>query len=195
MTEWLFNAPLWLPVSVAGVGLALLYFGNLRQEKPIMRLGMGLLAVAGLVAFFGWLVTTDREDVEQQTRRLVQSVRDRDFAAFSSIMDESVQMKAVVTIYRGRNDFTSGARATLDRIGLRSVKVLGMELQPAEGGRFEVFVNALSEQDIAPYPTTTSWRLDFEKRGEGWKIVAVEALIGRDGMVTPERVRERMVKP
>jgi len=195
MAEWLFNTPVWLPVCLAGVGLALLYVGNLRREKPVFLVGAGLLAVAGLLALLGWLVTTDREAVERQTRRLVQSVRDRDFTTFGALMDERVQMKAVVTIYRGRGDFTTGAQATLDRIGLRSVTVLGMELQPASAGRFEVFVNALSEQDIAPYPMTTSWRLDFEKCGEEWKIVAVEALVGRDGMVTPERVRERMVKP
>lgn len=195
MSEWLFNAPLWLPICLTGIGLVLLYFGNLRREKPTMRLGLGLLVVAGLLALLGWLVTTDREAVELQTRRLVQSVRDRDFTTLASLMDEDVQLKAVVTLYRGRGELVAGAQATLDRIGLRSVTILGMELQPAVGRRFEVFINALSEQDIAPYPMTTSWRIDFEPREQQWKVVTVEALVGRDGRVTPERIRERMVKP
>lgn len=195
MSEWLFNAPLWLPICLTGIGLVLLYFGNLRREKSTMRLGLGLLVVAGCLALLGWLVTTDREAVELQTRRLVQSVRDRDFTTLALLMDEDVQLKAVVTLYRGRGELTAGAQATLDRIGLRSVTILGMELQPAAGRRFEVFVNALSEQDIAPYPMTTSWRIDFELREQQWKVVTVEALVGRDGRVTPERIRERMVKP
>lgn len=195
MAEWLFNTPIWLLAALAGVGVTLLYVGNLRGERPVMRIGLLLVALAGALAVLSVLVTTDRESVARQTDRLVRSVRDRDFTSFAALLDEQVQMKAVVTLYRGRGEFTNGARATLDNIGLRSVRVLGTELRRVGPDRFEVFVNALSEQDIAPYPMTTSWRIDFGRRGGDWLVVGVEALVGRDGQVTPERIRERMARP
>lgn len=195
MSEWLFNTPVWLLVALAGLGLALLYHGNLRRERPVMLAGITLLLAAVVLMVLSVLVTTDREHVSRQADRLVRAVRDRDFSTFAGVMDESVQMKAVVTLYPGRSEFVNGARSTLDSIGLRTVRVLGMELRPAGADRFEVFINALSEQDIAPYPMTTSWRLDFARRGEEWLVVGVEALVGRDGQVTPDRIRERMVRP
>jgi hypothetical protein len=195
MTEWIFDAPWWLLLLLGVGGAVTAYAGNLRREKPLIQAGLALVVIAVLVGLLSWFVETDREIVERRGRQLVQAVKDRNWPLFAEQLDPAAALKAVVTVYPTKAEFVPGAEQTIETIGLRNAVVTGADLRPSATGHYELFLTVLSEQDIAPYPMTTNWRLDFEKRGDDWKVVTVESLATRDGMVPPERVRERLVRP
>src|SRR5437867_12105339 len=87
LTNLLFQTPWWLPTIAIGVGLFVLWTGNQRQEKPVMRAGIAI-ALAGLtLALVSYLVDTPLEKAERRTRQLVAAAGKHDWTTFHNLLD------------------------------------------------------------------------------------------------------------
>jgi hypothetical protein len=175
MNDLLFDASWWMLAVGLTAGVAVWWQGNKRQDATIQRVGLGvfLAAVAwGLTSFF---VDTDKESVTRKTRRIVQSVSRRDWDSLNNLLDERTSFPP---FYNNRTDIVDGARKTADAIGLKSARVLGTNVQQNDTVIVVEF-RALSEQErTMGQQTLTTWRFDWQNRGNGWKLYTITPLRG-----------------
>jgi uncharacterized membrane protein YeiB len=194
-TELLFDTPWWVLAALAAVGLALLYAGNNRQDKTLLRLGVGVLVGGVAVFVVSWIVETDREQVERGTAEMVRAVDRKDWTAFGNLLDDQAKLVAGVTVYNNRQQFVRGASQTADAIGLKVVRMMGREVSRRGENVFDAAVTAYSEQDRFPYPQTTGWQVKWVRRNGAWKIEEIAATGSGTGAVTPDRVRSQLANP
>jgi hypothetical protein len=141
-----------------------------------------------LVMAVAWFVDTPSERALGQTRKLVESVDKRDWATFASLLDG----KSSFWLYRGKKQLADGAQRSAERIGLKSVRIMSMQADH-NGSRVTVNMRVLSEQEVAPYPTPTDWRLEWQNSGNGWYLGRIEYLSNPN--LTPDRVERQLSPP
>lgn len=187
--DLLFDAPLWLVGALAAAGVACFVYGNNRRRDDIRYSGLGLLLLGVVLAVVSYLIDTDLEKVTKRTQALVTSVDKQDWKAFQSLLSPNTSFQ----IYNNREQLVAGAKATAERIGLKSVRVTS--LQPKQTQTvITVDLNVISEQDITlgrPYPT--SWRFDWQDLGNGWVLTRIENLPNQQ--IGPAEVNSRLVRP
>lgn len=194
MSEWLFNVSWWLIAVVAVVAAAIAYVGNLRQQKPLRTLGLVALLVAAIWGVLNAVVVTDMEHVQRGTRQLVTHVHAGEWDRFRQQLAPSAQLRAGNVIYADADEFRRGAQASTEMIGLQSVTLIGTEYRRTGASTIEAHITTYSEQSRYPYPTTTYWRLDWRKSDGEWRISTIESVTSVTGNVTPDRVRENLVR-
>ena len=176
--------PSWWMLAVALIaGVALWWQGNQRQDKTLKRVGLGVLLLGVVWASVSWFIDTPKEGAERRTRQIVNAVEGRDWQRLRSLLDERTAFRP---IYNNRDDLVEGARATADQIGLRNVRILGMNVQQKDTVILVDF-RALSEQDrTGGQNTVTDWQFDYQNRGGGWKLYEIRPL--RSEQVNPDQI-------
>src|SRR5205823_6393397 len=160
--------------------------GNNRQNKPLKIGGLIALALLVLLSLLSYFVDTDIEKVNKRTKMFVSSVETRDWKTFESLLDPRIRF----ALYDSRTALVEGAKATAERIGLKSAHVTSMQASqdPLE---ITVDLNAVSIQDATmDRPVPTSWRFEWQESANGWLLTHITPL--PNGQVTPERVTERL---
>src|SRR3984885_1566918 len=166
----LFETPWWLPTSLIGMGIAIFLAGNRRQEKKVMTIGI-VLALLGISnALVSYFVMTDMEKVVARTKQLVVSVNNRDWETFRSLLDPQTSLDG----YHNRDQLVAGAKATAQQIGLKSVRITGLNTQQRDT-LIIVNIRAFSEQDAAG-PAVTDWQLQWQNFGNGWLLYNIQPL-------------------
>jgi hypothetical protein len=189
MLEVLFDTPWWLPTIAIGIGIALLVTGNNRQEKPLLRGGIGLVLAGILIAVVSYLVDTDVEKVVRRTRQLVTSVNQRDWTTFRSQIDPQTNVMGV----GGPDAVTAAAQLAVQRTSVGNIRITGMETKQA-ATVINVNIRVLSEQ----YGTSgvSDWQLQYQNFGKGWILFKVQLLPGTPGSDIPEeRIRRELRGP
>ena len=194
MSEWLFNVSWWIIGAVVLVAAAIAYVGNIRQQKPLRTLGLILLGVSVVWGLLNALIVTDMEYVRRGTRQLVTNVHEGEWDRFHQQLAPNAQLRAGNIIYADADEFRRGAQASADAIGLEAVRLIGTEYRRAGAGAIEAHVAIFSEQTRFPVPTTTHWRVDWRKSDGQWRIATIESVTSMTGNVTPDRVRENLVR-
>jgi hypothetical protein len=190
MQDLVFNTPWWLLLLLVGGGGFAWHVGQARSDRTVRTAGWVLVGAGVLLFALSWLVTTDRESVERQTRAVVAAVDKKDWQALTLLLDARTSL---VGAYNNRDQIIDGAKKTSDAIGLGSVSITGMETKQADT-LITVDLNVLSYQDYTMgRPTVTSWRFDWQNTGGGWKLARIEPL--PNDQSTPEEVLHHLQKP
>jgi hypothetical protein len=185
MNELLFSPPWWLPCGIVIAGAYLFWSGNRRSDATLRNLGLVVVALAAIFIVTAWLVDTPTETAVKKTRQLVSAVDKRDWPLFKSLLDD----KTSFLFYFGKDQLTTGASTTADRIGLKYVHLLSLK---AERHQSQITINlsCISEQDVSPYPTPTNWRFEWQNSGNGWYLAQVVPI--PNASVSADDVEKRM---
>lgn len=189
MTDLLFDTPWWLPVAIAVVGIALFASGNNRQKSPLRNVGLGVVALAGVLLLVSYLVDTDKEKVIDRTNALVRSVGERDWKTFTSLLDPQTSFAG----YVGRDQLAEGARLSAETFGVKSTTVLGREVKDDQT-LITVTVDALSQQDTPPYPLRSTWDFDWQQRGDEWLLYEIRMISVNETMTAESDLTRRLPK-
>jgi hypothetical protein len=187
LTQLLFETPWWLPTSLIGVGIIIFLAGNRRQEKKLLTIGIVLVFLGITNALVSYFVMTDTEKVVARTKQLVAAVNSRDWDTFGSLLDPQTSLDG----YHNRAQLVAGAKATADRIGLKSVRITGYDTEKHDT-LIIVNIRALSEQDIAG-TVLTDWQLQWENLGNGWLLFNIQPLT--NAQVNQQDIERRLVHP
>lgn len=188
--DLIFEAPWWLYVVPAVVGLGLAVAGRRRGDKTLRNVGVGLFLVGLAVFAAGRVVETDQEKVVRQSRELVAAVERRDWGTLSGLLTEDavLSLQAVGQIHDSRDKIIAAAKSRMGDSKVTAVNVGGIDPK-REGSlittELQVYVTAEATGD-RPIPTT--WRLVWTRAGDGWAVRDIEAVqIGniRGGDVRP----------
>ena len=171
MTDLLFDTPWWLPALIAAVGVVLFVTGNNRLERKVKLAGLGAVALAGLLMAVSYFVTTAKEKVLDRTTALIGSIEKQDWATFESLLDEKTSMAG----YAGRAQLVAGAKASSAKFGLKKAYVTSKTARQ-DDTLITVTINAMSEQDLPPYPLQSQWELDWQQRGDRWLLYRITPL-------------------
>src|SRR5450432_2001651 len=169
LSNLLFETPWWLPTSLVALGIMLFFTGNRRAEKKIMRGGIVIALLGIAIALISYFVETDTEKVVSQTKQLTAAIDKRDWEKFRSLLNP----KTSFYFYHNRDELVAGAKATVERIGLKSVHLTGIETEKNDT-LITVNVRAYSEQDLAG-PLVTDWQLEWQNFGNGWLLYSIQA--------------------
>lgn len=185
MQETLFNPPWWIYAITFFVAAVLLWQGNARQKKgPIIAgLVVLLLGVAHVTA--AQVVQTPVEQMSQRTRDIVQSVEDRDWTTFASLLDENTSLM----IYPNKQAIVSRAPRTAEAMDLKNVKIKKLETESL-GNAINVDVTVYAETKANPVPTI--WRFGYVKYADGWKLEQISFISSVLGGLTADRVEQEL---
>jgi hypothetical protein len=185
MTQLLFETPWWLPTSIIGIGVILFLTGNRRQEKSVLRSGIIFVLLGVTIALVSYFVETDTEKVVSRTKQLVAAVNDRDWNKFSSLLDPKTSFDG----YHNREQLVEGAKATTEKIGLKSVQLTGIDTE-VHDSLIIVNVRALSQQEITG-SAFTDWQLQWQNFGEGWLLNSIQPL--SNAQISERQIERRLV--
>ena len=174
----LFEQP-WPLVIVLLVSAVLLRHAARQRNQPRMgHVGFGLAVAAGAVFALAWLVTTDREMLERQTREVVAATESpTDLAT----LDRLLSPDAVLT--GPGNEIwmeMSAIRRQLEQLGERFpieqqvIRDIGAQVIDARRGRSAFDLRTYSpHQPGVPYRSV--WTLHWHRQDNGdWQIVQVQ---------------------
>lgn len=169
--DLLFDTPWWLPTVPLGVGLVMLWVGNNRQDKGLLRMGLAGVLLGLSVILISYFVQTDVEKASARSRHLVEAVVSRDWEAMRKLMHE----RATVVTLSGRDVIVERVKEGAERINLRSGRVTGLSAQ-RQASSILVNLRIFSEQDQPVNLIATDWRFIWQKSGDEWLLFRIEVL-------------------
>ena len=175
MARLLFETPWWLPTILAGLGVFLFWNGNRRADTTLRTAGLGFVLAAILVCALSYFVDTDQEKAVKQSKQLVYSVQNQDWATMKTILDPACGLSILggIPIYDNRDDIIKGAQHAVDKYGLKAVHVLSAAGEQTDT-EIRVTLTAMSEQDFtAPRPIPSTWLMDWQQTGKKWSLVRI----------------------
>lgn len=162
-----------LVVVALGLGIA----GSRRANGRLQLAGLVTLVLAGGVWLLAWVVTTDREAVLGQTRRLVQATAPLDLAAVRSLVDA----EAVVTGPGGGvwYDWSDAQRLlvrTLERWPVQEQTIRGLAGE-VEGDTARTAIDLRTTLADAGLPLPSTWLITW-RRGpaDDWRATEIRWL-------------------
>lgn len=190
MTDFLFDPPWYLLVGLFLAGLVLLYHGLSRATSNFKWAGVAALAAAVALFVVGRVFETGEERVVGATKELVRSADVRDWKTFAALLDPGVRF----AMYNGRDQLTSGAAKTMDRVGVKNVTLGNFEVVP-EPGSYTVAFTATADIEVTSRRAPTDWKFFWAKdrAGEGYLLYRIEPLANRQFGTDP--VMSRLVTP
>ncbi len=160
MSEWFFETPWWLPTFIAGVGAVLLWSGNNRRDRKLLRYGFSLLAAAILLSLISYFVDTEKEKAVRQTDRLIASINKQDWKTFRSILSPD----ASFALYDNADQITDAARRGVTEWSVNSIRIFHQRVtQNADQITVEIDTLAFVQKD---QPVRSTWSFDFEQSGK-----------------------------
>lgn len=179
MTDYLFDTPFWLPLLIAAVGVFLFITGNRRQETRVRTAGVGVVALAALLAAVSYFVDTDREKVEKRSHEVVDTFVAKDWAKFESLMDPKANLQfGGGTIFDDRRQIVEAAKAAQARDVFQSIYVTSLDAGQADRGYITSKLDLMSvQQTTGGRPFPSSWEFDWTKGPDGsWVLTQVRCI-------------------
>ncbi|MGD1277134.1 MAG: hypothetical protein ABR964_07925 [Tepidisphaeraceae bacterium] len=171
LTQYLLHTPWWVAGGIILVGLAVLYSGNRRQDKTLLRIGAALFALGLILGILGWLFPSDRQKVEKRTKEMVAAVNKGDWNSLRSLLDDQTAMDAAShTVTAGREEILREMKMAYDKYGVKSAWVLSMQTRQTDT-LITILLDVISTQEVTQdRPEVSHWQLDYEQFGNGWML-------------------------
>ncbi len=180
------NAPWWLLTLVGGLGIFLLFVGNLRHNKRILLAGLGVLAIALVLTAVSMINETPAERIRKHIQQIAVSLNMRDWEALVQHMDPGLTFGS----YGNRDAIKLGAQATAENIGLQNVRILSSEIRK-QGNFYVSDLAVMSSQELTlGRPIRTNWRLTWEPLDNDWLMTRIEVL--PSDMISPESIQRSL---
>jgi hypothetical protein len=178
MTDLLFDVPWWIPTILTVVGIALMVSGNRRQINQTRNAGLGLIALAVGWSVMSYLVDTPKEKCQHQTRLFVQSVVDRDWNTFTTLLapDVEFQFKGSNWQIEGRDMLENAVKTDVEHIGLKSVHISDMQTAQ-DAGSITITIAVWSNQtSTMERPLDSDWEMEWRQSGDRWLLQNIRAI-------------------
>ena len=179
MTELLFDVSWWIPLLVAGLGVAILIAGNNRQHAALRNAGgaVALLGVAWLA--LGFVIATPTKTCVKQSRQLAQAVADGDWKTFNDLAATNAAFHYVgrpAWQVKGRAALETEARAVVKQAGLHSASLA--HVQPRrEANSVVVAFTAFLDSEVTPgHPIDSQWEFEWQPQPDGWRLADMRVL-------------------
>jgi hypothetical protein len=178
MTDLLFDVPWWVPTVLIVVGVALTVSGNRRQIERTRNMGFALIGLAMAWSIMSYLVDTPKEKCQRQTRQFVQSVVDRDWSRFRSLLapDVEFQFKGSGWQIEGRDTLEEDVKKDVESIGLKSVHITGMQAEEDDRGITITIAVWSSQTQTLERPLDSDWEMEWRWSGERWLLHDIRAI-------------------
>ncbi len=172
LARWLFAAPWWLLAVAGAAAVAFALFALSRRDGRLVKAAVGLIVLVALWAVLGLAIATPAERAESRTRAMIEAYEGSDWDTLATLVDDETRFS---TLLKGQ-DIVRAARLTHEELEHGSIEINSVEVQQDPGG-IQVFVRIISEQRSEFVPRLpTSWRFDYVKRGDEWKLERIEPL-------------------
>lgn len=178
MSDLLFDVPWWIPTVLIVVGLALTVSGNRRQIARTRNAGLAMIALAIGWSVMSYLVDTPKEKCQRQTRQFVQSVVDRDWKTFSSLLAPDVRFAFTGSPWEieGRDTLEQDVKTNVESIGLKSVNITHTQAaQDSRGITISIAVWSTQTQTMER-PLDSDWEMEWRWSGERWLLHDIRAV-------------------
>jgi hypothetical protein len=178
MANLLFDTPWWLPTLLAGVGVILFWNGNRRQEVRLRNIGMLLMGAAVVLCTVSYFVDTDLEKCIKRSKQFAHDVEKQDWTDLKPMLDTNATVDVIngPLIYTSRDAIVDGAKAAVDRYGVKNVRILSTESEQTSS-IITVRLAVLSDHDNAGVGTiNTGWQFEWRKLDGQWAIVHITNL-------------------
>ncbi|QOV88982.1 nuclear transport factor 2 family protein [Humisphaera borealis] len=178
--DLIFDAPWWLYIVPAIVGIVMAYLGLRKGDKTLRSVGVGLLLVGVVIFIASRAVETDTEKVSRQSRELVAAVEKREWDKLNALMepDAAVTLAGVGEIYSTREQIVSACRSRADGSGVTALAITGLE--PKREGAAQISAEVqiyVTANDGGGRPFPTGWRFVWARAADGrWLIHDIEAI-------------------
>jgi hypothetical protein len=171
----LFDAPWWLPTTLAFLGIALFWNGNRRTDVKLRNVGLALLLGAVTVLAISHFVDTDVEKAEKKSKALVRAVEKRDWATTKTILDPSCSLSIMgaYDLYDTRDEIIAAAQEGVDRHGLKAVQILSTTPEQTDS-LITITMSCATEQETTMgRPITSTWQFEWQQNGNTWSLVRI----------------------
>lgn len=169
MTTLLFDAPAWLLVLLAIVGLAVTFTGLRRGQINMRNTGLAMLAAAALLFVLRATVQTDEKQVEKQARGLVEAVSRKDWATAAKYLRHA-------RMYEWDGDeLVRRATELSAHYGLTGVVVNSVDVQRDPNVITATLSVTSSHQGTYVDSVPSTWKFEYQKRAEGWVLTKLFA--------------------
>jgi hypothetical protein len=171
----LFDAPWWLPTTLAFIGIALFWNGNRRTDTKLRNVGLALLLAAVAVLAISHFVDTDLEKATKQSKKLVYAVEKRDWATLKAIMSPTTSLHVLggTELYGTRDEIIAAAQKGVDQYGLKNVHIISTTPEQTDTV-INITMTIMSEQDFTGgRPITTEWQFEWQESGATWSLVRI----------------------
>jgi len=166
----LFENPWPAAIALGVVGLVLLWIGRRRGQKKPMMVGAAAVVLAVAVVVAGRVVTTDREALIAQTKKLVAAATDGDVATFKAMLDPRATVTdsagVVCWEFKGILDRLGTVRA---RVAAQHFKSIAVQTQQGRFGRTYLVLRTTASQ--SEQHIITHWLITWAKSPDGtWQV-------------------------
>jgi hypothetical protein len=189
MSDLLFDVPWWLVGLLLIVGMSVFVSGNRRQNPRIRESGAGLILLAVIWGAVSYLVDTDKEKCQKQSKQFVQSVVAQDWVTFDNLLDTDVAFRFSGSPWSivGKDTLDHALRTDIHQIGVESARVSGIDAKQ-ELGTVTVHLSVWSTQkSTMDQPLNSEWEFDWQKQADKWLLHEVRAL--RVANLSSEQIR------
>jgi len=178
LTDYLFHTPWWLPTIVMAVGAVLFYTANKRQEVRLRTIGLAVVCLGILIAVVSYVVDTDLEKAEKNTRRLVDAVEKKDWATVRTLLSPGTSLTLLdgSTLYRGGDTIADRAQQATDRYGIKELHVTGQQSRQDQT-LITISMTVVSMQEATMLrPVSSTWEFDWQESADGWHLAEIRAV-------------------
>jgi len=180
MLEHLFLESPWPVIGVCAIAcVVLLLIWRQRRQKLLGLLSLIPVLIAAGVWFLAGTVTTDREQLIQDTRDLVAATAPLDPAALDRLIDPAATVSGPDgTVWLASGQLRPRLHSALDRVSLNSQRTRGIQAIAHDTGWGESTVTVRTDH-AGGSPVNTGWRLTWQRvPGEegSWRVVDIRWL-------------------
>jgi hypothetical protein len=168
MGDFIFEVPWWAIAVLLADGLAFFIVGNRRLNARLRALGAGLIALALVWMAVSWAVQTDLEVADRQTRDLVRRVVAQDEEGIRALLHR----RATAGNWNAEQ-IVKAAVHYARLLSLTSARVTGLQ---RERQRDDISVRLTVLSDHGSYPTVSTWRLDWQRVDQDWRLRRIAPL-------------------
>ena len=167
MMSLLFDAPIWMMLLLAMLGVVLGYMGMQRQQNGMRNAGVGMLCAAILLFILRTTVETDEKRVEKDVRGMIDAISRNDWDAATPYLKHA-------RLYEWDGDaLIAQGKQLCSRYGLSSVKVNSIETR-REAGVITATVAVTSFHKSAYIDSVPStWTMEYQKRQGKWACTSL----------------------
>jgi hypothetical protein len=179
MFEHLFLESPWAVVAVCVIAsIVLIAVGRQRRSKRLAGVSVATLALAVGIWALANAVTTDREQLIQDTQDLVAATGPLDGAALDRLIDPNVTVSGPDgTVWLGSGLVTPRLHRVVSRFGVNGQRTRNVQAIAHDTGWGESTVTVRTDlSSTGGAPINTGWRLTWHRGPEtdgGWRVVDI----------------------
>jgi hypothetical protein len=169
MLDWFYEIPLWIPVTLAIGGLILFWTGLQRLEARLRVAGMIVVIAAIALGAASWILESDREIVERQTRELLASIDKRDWNKTEQLLHPDFAIAG----FGNRQQILADLKRYSQEYELQNVRVFNVK---AAKPNPKIIATLTMLAELQKSPTgLIGWQLEWEKTSAGWQLLSADS--------------------